>query len=125
MDTRNLELLLNFLGVDEARCFRWDAGLLDLFTMSELESLATEVGLKAALGSRFKAARAGKKDAFIQVLLNVEGFPYDGTVPAVMRYPRQSPDGALAPSEDEEARNVADDAAGFASAEAQAAPATA
>jgi ParB family chromosome partitioning protein len=88
VDVRNLELLLNFLDVDEKQCFRWDAAFLDLFTMSELESLAAEVGLKAALGARFKAARAGKKDAFIHALLHAEGFAYRGTVPAVMRYPR-------------------------------------
>jgi PRTRC genetic system ParB family protein len=123
--TRNLELLLAFLGVDEARCFRWDAAFLDLFTMSELESLATEVGLKAALGSSFKLARAGKKDAFIQALLNVEGFAYQGTVPAVMRYPRHGPDDASAPGDDDEGCSVAQGTAGLASAEAQAAPATA
>ena len=88
VDTHNLELLLSHLGVDEAKWFRWDARFLDLFTMSELESLSVEVGLKTALGSRFKAARSGRKDAFIQALLNVEGFAYQGTVPAVMRYPR-------------------------------------
>ncbi len=88
VDTHNLELLLNHLGVDEAKWFRWDAAFLDLFTMSELESLSVEVGLKTALGTRFKAARAGRKDAFIQALLNVEGFAYQGTVPAVMRYAR-------------------------------------
>lgn len=88
VDTRNLELLLNHLGVEEAKWFRWDVAFLDLFTMSELESLSVEVGLKTALGTRFKTARSGRKDAFIQALLNVEGFAYQGTVPAVMRYPR-------------------------------------
>lgn len=95
VDTRNLELLLNYLEVDEARCFRWDAAFLGLFTMSELESLATDVGLKAAMGTQFKAARTGKKDAFIKALLSVAGFAYEGTVPAVMRYPRQPDDDAL------------------------------
>lgn len=88
VDVHNLELLLNYLDVDEKQCFRWDAAFLDLFTMSELESLAAEVGLKAALGARFKVVRAGKKDAFIQALLHAEGFAYRGTVPGVMRYPR-------------------------------------
>lgn len=88
VDVHNLELLLNYLNVDETQCFRWDAAFLDLFTMSELESLAAEVGLKAALGARFKAARAGKKDAFIQALLHADGFAYQGTVPAVMGYQR-------------------------------------
>lgn len=88
VDVHNLELLLNYLNVDETQCFRWDAVFLDLFTMSELESLAAEVGLKVALGVRFKAVRAGKKDAFIQALLHADGFAYQGTVPAVMRYQR-------------------------------------
>nr|WP_312379251.1 hypothetical protein [Delftia acidovorans] len=37
--------------------------------MSELESLATEVGLKKAMGTHFKAARSGKKPGFIAALL--------------------------------------------------------
>lgn len=102
IDTENLELLLDYLDVDEAQCFRWDANFLDLFTMSELESLATEVGLRAAMGSRFKAARAGKKDSFVQALLNVEGFAYQGTVPDVMRYRRQASSSAADGRDDRE-----------------------
>lgn len=101
VDTHNLELLLNYLDVNEARCFRWDKAFLDLFTTSELESLAAEVGLKAALGARFKTARAGKKDAFIQALLNAEGFAYQGTVPEVMRYPRQGKAVEATPGDDD------------------------
>jgi len=119
VDVHNLELLLNYLDVDETHCFRWDAAFLDLFTMSELESLATEVGLKAALGTRFKAVRAGKKDAFIQALLHAEGFAYQGTVPTVMRYRRipatsklheradsTSPDGLAEDPDDTESREA-------------------
>jgi PRTRC genetic system ParB family protein len=102
IDTENLELLLDYLDVDEAQCFRWDANFLDLFTMSELASLATEVGLRAAMGSRFKAARAGKKDSFVQALLNVEGFAYQGTVPDVMRYRRQASSSAADGRDDRE-----------------------
>ncbi|ODS71932.1 MAG: chromosome partitioning protein ParB [Bordetella sp. SCN 67-23] len=90
VSTADLELLLNYAEVDEGRYFQWDKEFLDLFTMSELESLANDVGLKKAMGSRFKAARAGKKQEFIAALLKVPGFTYQGTVPAVMRYPRQS-----------------------------------
>ncbi|MFT4192094.1 MAG: PRTRC system ParB family protein [Comamonas sp.] len=87
---QDLLALLNYLEVNEADYFKWDKTFLDLFTMSELESLAGEVGLKKAMGSRFKAARAGRKPEFIVALLGVNGFAYEGTVPAVMRYPRQS-----------------------------------
>ena len=83
-----LPKLLNYLEVDEARYFKWDSAFLELFTMSELESLALETGLAEALGARFRVARAGKKADFIKVLLAARDFVYP--VPAVMRYPRPS-----------------------------------
>ncbi|UEC01658.1 PRTRC system ParB family protein [Burkholderia vietnamiensis] len=94
---RDLLALMNYLEVDETRHFKWDKAFLDLFTMSELESLAAEVGLKKAMGSRFKTARASKKPEFIAALLNVTGFAYQGTVPTAMRYPRQSVGGVNRP----------------------------
>ena len=89
VNVTDLELLLNYAQVDEGRYFQWNKEFLDLFTMSELESLAAEVGLKKAMGTGFKAARSGKKPDFIAALLKVPGFAYQGAVPAVMRYPRQ------------------------------------
>lgn len=90
VNTSDLELLLNYAEIDEGRYFQWDKTFLDLFTMSELESLADEVGLKKAMGTGFKAARASKKQEFIAALLKVPGFTYQGTVPAAMRYPRHA-----------------------------------
>lgn len=87
---RDLEALLNYLEVDERRHFKWNAEFLELFTLSELEALAAEVGLKARMGAAFKLARAKKKGDFIKSLLAVSGFTYEGTVPAVMQYPRRS-----------------------------------
>lgn len=89
VDECDLLALLNYLEVDEARCFKWDKTFLELFTVSELEGLAVDVGLKKAMGSRFKVARARRKPEFIAALLDVDGFAYQGTVPAAMRYPRQ------------------------------------
>lgn len=85
-----LDALLNYLEVDEGRHFKWNTEFLELFTLSELESLAGEVGLKAKMGTAFKLARAKKKGDFIKALLAVPGFAYEGTVPAVMRYSRCS-----------------------------------
>lgn len=87
VDRHHLEALLNYLEVDEAHYFKWDKTFLDLFTMSELASLALETGLAEALGARYRTARAGKKGEFIAVLLSAKGFAYP--VPAVMRYPRR------------------------------------
>ncbi|WP_428422825.1 PRTRC system ParB family protein [Methylibium sp.] len=91
LNLQDLEALLNYLDVDERRHFTWDSQFLELFTMSELEALAGEVGLRARMGSGFKVARGKKKSEFIAALLKVPGFTYEGTVPAVMCYPRRQP----------------------------------
>jgi ParB family chromosome partitioning protein len=89
IDTEGLEALLNYLEVDEARHFTLNDEYLNLLTVSELESLAEEVGLRKAMGERYAKAKAGKRADFIQALLAVEGFAYRGTVPNAMRYPRR------------------------------------
>lgn len=111
IDRFQLATLLNYLEVDEARYFKWDGTFLDLFTMSELESLALDTGLAEALGARFRVARAGKKADFIKVLLAAKDFAYP--VPAVMRYPRRSlgedvEGGMVQPVEDEAVEDGAD-----------------
>lgn len=86
----DLEVLLNYLEVDEAKHFRLSAEYLELHTMSELESLADELKLRKAMGDgSFKKARSSAKPAFIQALLNVTGFDYTGVVPKAMRYARK------------------------------------
>lgn len=89
IDVQGLEVLLNYLEIDEARCFVLNADYLQLLTVSELESLADELKLKKAMGERYKKARAGKKDAFIDALLKIEGITYTGLVPKAMRFPRR------------------------------------
>ena len=86
----DLEVLLNYLEVDEARHFKLCAEYLELLTVNELESLADELKLRKAMGdSAFKKARAGTKAKLIEALLNVEGFEYTGAVPKALRYPRR------------------------------------
>lgn len=89
VDQVNLEVLLNYLEIAEERCFRLSTAFLELFTKSELESLADELALKKALGSQFKKLRDGKREDFIKGLLGIRGFEYEGLVPRVMRYPRK------------------------------------
>lgn len=85
----HLETLLNYMQVNEAIYFRWNPTFLDLFTRSELESLALETGLAVAMGDRYRAVRGARKGEFIAALLAVKGFAYP--VPDVMRYPRRAP----------------------------------
>ena len=88
IDNDGLETILNYLEVDEARSFVLDGSYLDLLTVSELESLADEVGLRQAMGGAYAKARAGKRADFIKALLAVTRFEYAGAVPKSMRYPR-------------------------------------
>jgi hypothetical protein len=53
IDNDGLETILNYLEVDEARSFVLDGSYLDLLTVSELESLADEVGLRQAMGGAY------------------------------------------------------------------------
>lgn len=86
----DLEVLLNYLEVDEARHFKLGAEYLELLTVSELESLADELKLRKAMGdAAFKKARAGTKAKFIEALLNIKGFAYAGAVPKALRYQRR------------------------------------
>ena len=80
---------MNYLEVDEAKTFVLGDSYLDLLTVSELESLAEEVGLRKAMGGAYQKARAGKRADFIKGLLAVAGFAYAGAVPKAMRYPRR------------------------------------
>lgn len=90
VDLSNLEVLLNYLEVDEGKHFKLNAEYLELLTTNELESLADELKLRKTMGdAAFKKARAGNKPKFIDALLNVKGFEYAGAVPKAMRYARK------------------------------------
>lgn len=78
--------LLNAMNVDLSAHWVMDAEFMDLLTKSEIESLASEVGIKDAMGDAFKKALTGKKGEVIATLLNVEGFAYRGAVPSCMRF---------------------------------------
>jgi PRTRC genetic system ParB family protein len=90
VDTEGLQALLNYLEVDEAKTFVLGERYLELLTVSELESLAQEVGLRKAMGGAYPKARAGKRADFIKALLAVSNFAYAGAVPKAMRYPRRA-----------------------------------
>ena len=86
VDDASLESLLNYLAVNEAEHFTLDRAFMDLLTVSEMEAVAVEVGLKKAMGPAFQKARSGKRADFMEALLSVKAFTYKGTVPSAMRY---------------------------------------
>ena len=89
IDVEGLEAMLNYLEVDESKHFTLNDAYLSLLTVSELESLADEVGLRKAMGEAYSKAKAGKRADFIQALLGVNGFTYAGAVPKAMRYAKR------------------------------------
>jgi len=85
----NLRQLLNFLEADMAKHWQLNKDYLELMTKSEIEVIATEIGLKAHIGESFNKLMGGKKDELVAALLKVEGFEYAGKVPNVMQYRQQ------------------------------------
>ncbi len=87
IDERHLREVMVYLGVNVAAHWKLCPEFLDLMTKSEIEALAEEVGIAAALGEKeMKKALAGKKGDAIKKLLAVPGFTYEGVVPKVMEY---------------------------------------
>ena len=84
VDERQLIQTLQFLRIDMKAHWQLCAEFLNLMTKSEIEVVAEELGLKAALGDKFAKIVAGKKDALVKSLLTAEGFDYSQAVPAVL-----------------------------------------
>jgi ParB family chromosome partitioning protein len=78
--------MLKFMQVDLAKHWKLNTAFLELLTKSEIEVVAEEFGLKAALGVKYAKAISGKKDEMIKLLLAVEGFVYEGKVPQALQY---------------------------------------
>ena len=106
IDEQQLRGAMRFLDIQMGDHWKLDESFLKLLTKSELEVLAEEIGLAAAMGEKaFNKAGAGKKDAFIAALLAVDGFVYAGVVPKVMDYsetPAKVTYGAESTEQDEE-----------------------
>lgn len=88
---RDLVIILQFIGADLTKHWKLCAEFLALMTKSEIEVVADEVGLKSALGDRFKKVMDSKKDELIKGLLAVEGFDYTKAVPACIALPAAGP----------------------------------
>lgn len=86
IEKTHLPQMLTFMQVDVAKHWKLNDEFLTLLTKSEIEVIAEELGLKAALGEKYSKVMGGKKDEIVKALLAVEGFDYTGKVPAVLQY---------------------------------------
>jgi ParB family chromosome partitioning protein len=78
--------VLKYLDADLGKHWKLNAEYLDLLTKSEIEALADEINLSAALGDQLKKLLGGKKDELIKGLLAAPGFVYEGVVPSAMHW---------------------------------------
>ena len=86
IDKAHLPQMLKFMQVDLHKCWKINAAFLNLLTKSEIEVIAWELGMKAALGVPYAKAKIGKKDEFIKALMEIDGFVYEGKIPKVLQY---------------------------------------
>lgn len=86
IDKTVLPDMLTFMEVNLAKHWKLNADFLALLTKSEIEVIAEELGMKAALGEKYAKAKSGKNAEFIKDLLAIEGFEYEGKVPKVLQY---------------------------------------
>ena len=86
IESRLLNGIMEFLQVDLKKYWKLDDEYLNLLTKSEIEVMAEELGLKAAMGEKYGKTASGKKDELIKSLLNVDGFDYTGKVVKVLQY---------------------------------------
>ena len=86
IEEQTLKELLSFMSVDLGNHWKMNEEYLALLTKSEIDVVADEIGLKAAMGDKFSKAMAGKKDEIIKALLAAEGFDFTGKVPKHLAY---------------------------------------
>lgn len=66
--------------------WKLNADFLDKLTKNEIDAVCTELGIKVAMGGAYAKTLGGKKDELIKGVLAVEGFDYQGKIPAHMKW---------------------------------------
>lgn len=83
MTIDTVKKVLVYLNTDLSKFWKIDQGFLDLHTKTELDVLAEELGMKAAMEGYAKSL-AGKKDEHVKALMAIEGFVYEGKIPKAL-----------------------------------------
>lgn len=86
LDVKDLVRLCRHHKLDLKKYWRLSKDFLELITKSEMLVIADELGIRAALGERFRKVFAKPKGEVIEALLAVEGFDYAGKLPKVLRF---------------------------------------
>lgn len=87
IEANHLNTLRKFLEIDLRKYWQINEEFLTLLTKSEIEVIASELGMKDALGKEASKLFSGKKEELIKSLLNIAGFEYAGKLPKVLELP--------------------------------------
>ena len=86
--------LVGFLQALDVRLeqhWRVNERFFTVLTKSELDAVCLEIGLADAAGKHYARLKNGAKKEFVAAMLKVEGFPYAGAIPSVMRWDEARP----------------------------------
>jgi PRTRC genetic system ParB family protein len=78
--------LAKHIKLDLTKHWKMDSTFLNLFTKSQLQIIATAVGLDKAFGDGFAKLFSEKKEPLIEKLLGVKNFNYSAVIPPVLMY---------------------------------------
>lgn len=77
---------LHFMQSDIGLYWKLNGEYLQLLTKSEIQAVATELGITQHVGDSFAKMMSNKKDEIIKALLAIDGFDYQGKVPKHLLY---------------------------------------
>jgi len=86
IEVHNLVQLCEHHKLDLEKHWKLSKDFLQLLTKSEMKFLADQIGLRKHLGEAFNKLFSKSKVELIDALLNVDGFDYNGKIPAVLKY---------------------------------------
>jgi ParB family chromosome partitioning protein len=86
MSIRAVTQTLDAMEVDIADYWKLGPKALEVLTKAEIEAIAEEIGLADACGKHWSAMCKGAKKDLVGKILKVEGFKYEGAIPALMRW---------------------------------------
>ena len=86
LEEADIKKALQFMQRDIGLYWKLNSEYLQLLTKSEIQVVATELGIAQHVGDGFAKMMSNKKDEIIKALLSLDGFDYQGKVPKHLLY---------------------------------------
>ncbi len=86
LEEADIKKALQFMQSDIGLYWKLNSEYLQLLTKSEIQVVATELGIAQHVGDGFAKMMSNKKDEIIKALLSLDGYDYQGKVPKHLLY---------------------------------------